>query len=66
MTRLVHTIKGDLPYDELEQREVRAEGDNDLSIAREWYYRGELVRRDGWVTLLRGAEMGMAQGGIGG
>lgn len=63
--RLVHTAKGDLPYDELEQREVRGEGANDVSIAREWYHGGELVRRDVWVTLLAGQEVNAQAGALG-
>lgn len=52
--RLVDTAKGRIPFDQLEVREVKSSGDNDESVAREWYFNGEMVRRDAWVTLLRG------------
>lgn len=52
--RTVQTAKGLIPEDQLEVKDIRADGENDISLAREWYHQGELVRRDAWVTVLRG------------
>lgn len=64
--RMVQTAKGLLPFGELEIREVRGDGENEVSIAREWYWHGELVRRDAWVTLLRGNPAATDQGKLNG
>lgn len=64
--KMVETAKGLLPFDELEIREVRGDGANEVSIAREWYWRGELVRRDAWVTLLRGVPSALTEGKVNG
>lgn len=61
----VHTTKGLVPFERLEVKEVRDQGDNHLSIAREWYLDGELVRRDAWVTILRGHAAAGVQGKVG-
>jgi len=66
MTRMVDTTKGPIAFDRLVIKEVHASGDNDESIAREWYLDGELVRRDAWVTLLRGNPTRAEQGAING
>lgn len=52
--QMVETIEGPLPFCDLEVKEHKSEGNNELAIAREWYYQGRLVRRDAWVTQLRG------------
>lgn len=62
--KTVFTTKGYLPYDELDIRDVVAEDDNSRAIATEWYYKGELVRRDAAVSILRPAVMGAEQGDI--
>ena len=65
MDQLVQTTKGLLPASALEIREVKDEGDNHMSVAREWYHGGELVRRDAWVTILRGLDAAGEQGKVG-
>lgn len=52
--QMVETTIGLIPLSELEIREIKAAGDNELAVAREWYHRGIMVRRDAWVTQLRG------------
>lgn len=63
MNRLVRTTKGLLHESELEVKEIRTDGENDVSITRQWFHNGELVRQDGWVTLLRGVEA-TTEGGL--
>lgn len=53
---MVVTAVGPLPFAQLEMKEVRSQGDNDVSVGVEWYHEGQLVRRDAWVTALRPAE----------
>ncbi len=60
--RMIDTTKGPIPEDQLEVKEIRTSGENDESIAREWYLAGELVRRDAWVTLLHGQSVTGEQG----
>jgi hypothetical protein len=50
---LVETIKGLLPRDQLEVKDIVTETDNSRCIATEWYYNGELVRRSAWADVLR-------------
>lgn len=57
----VYTIKGLLPRDELEARDIITETDNSRCIATEWYYQGEMVRRDAWANLLRSEGLEGAQ-----
>lgn len=64
--RLIQTTRGLLPESSLTTREVRSDGDNDIGVAREWYLGGEMVRRDAWVTLLRGLEIDAQEGNING
>lgn len=45
MSNLVFTIKGLIPRDLLEVKDVITETENSRSVATEWYYMGELVRR---------------------
>ena len=66
MTTLVQTAEGLLPLDALQVTETRKVGATDISMAREWYYEGRLVRRDAWVTLLRGVESNGEAGKVNG
>lgn len=58
----VDTLKGRLPMDCLTVVESKTEGANDISVSREWYHEGELVRRDAWVTILAGLELAAEKG----
>lgn len=50
---IVYTTKGLLPSEELEIKDIITLEDNARVTATEWYYGGELVRRDVWVSALR-------------
>lgn len=62
---LVYTTKGLVHFDRLEIKEIRDTGSNHIGVAREWYLDGELVRRDAWVTILRGNALESEQGKVG-
>jgi hypothetical protein len=49
----VYTIKGLLPRSALEVKDIITETENSRCVAMEWYYNGELVRRDAWANILR-------------
>lgn len=66
MTTLVQTAEGLLPLDALQVTETRKVGATDIAMAREWFYEGRLVRRDAWVTLLRGVDSQAETGKING
>jgi hypothetical protein len=57
----VYTIKGLLPRNVLEAKDIITETDNSRCIATEWYYNGELVRRDAWANVLRTEALAGAQ-----
>lgn len=61
---LVYTTHGLVPAGELEVKDIVTSTDNSREIATEWRKNGELVRRDVWVSLLRGVAMGAEQGSI--
>jgi hypothetical protein len=50
---LVETIKGLLPLDQLEVKDIVTYTDNSRDIATEYYLNGELVKRSAWADLLR-------------
>ena len=50
----VHTTHGDLPRADLTYTDHTSEDATAVYTAREWFYRGEMVRRDAWVDLKRG------------
>lgn len=54
---LIHTTLGLVPLSELEVQDHVTYTDNSREIATEWRKNGELVRRDVWVSLLRGLSM---------
>lgn len=62
---MVQTGAGLLPRAELEVKDIVEEGPNHRSIATEWYYKGELVRRDAHVMVLQGQSLGGQQTTIG-
>jgi hypothetical protein len=51
---LVQTIKGLIPRDQLEVTDIVTEGQNDRTIATEWRFNGEIVKREVWTCLLSG------------
>lgn len=62
----VFTTKGIVERDLLEAKDVVMEDENARVIATEWYLNGELVRRDGFVNLLRsGSAMNVESGNAG-
>jgi hypothetical protein len=50
---LVFTTAGLIEHTELEVTDLVSMGDNYRKIATEWFYKGELVRRDVTVSALR-------------
>ena len=62
--RIIDTIDGPIPESELLVKEVRTNGPNDIGLAREWYLGDKLVRREAWVTILRGQSISGEQGKI--
>jgi hypothetical protein len=52
---LVETIKGLLPMEDLEVKDIVTVTDNSRCIATEYYYNGELVKRSAWADVLRTA-----------
>jgi hypothetical protein len=57
----VYTIKGLLPRSALEVKDIISETENSRCVATEWYYNGELVRRDAWANIYHAKEMAGAQ-----
>jgi hypothetical protein len=62
--QLVDTIKGPIERDQLEVKDIITEGENYRAIATEWYFEGELVKRDCHVVVLHGQALGAAQAAI--
>lgn len=58
---LIQTIKGLIPKEQLEVKDIVTETDNSRSVATEWYLNGELVRRDCAVSILRTQAIGGEQ-----
>lgn len=58
---MVSTKDGLLPRSALKTVDIVTETDNSRCIATEWYYNGELVRRDAWANILRSDAMAPAQ-----
>jgi hypothetical protein len=50
---LVETIKGLLPSEDLEVKDIVSWTDNSRCVASEYYYNGELVKRSAWADILR-------------
>jgi hypothetical protein len=50
---LVETIKGLLPIEDLEVKDIVTVTDNSRCIATEYYYNGELVKRSAWADIFR-------------
>lgn len=64
---LIFTTKGLVERETLKVRDVVTWEENARVIATEWYDQyGELVRRDVWVSILRGQSMTAEQGSTGG
>ena len=62
---LVFTKLGLLPRKDLQVKFEFSETDNSLCVATEWYYNGELVRRDAWANVLNAGSIGGAVAGVG-
>lgn len=58
----VWTTKGPLNREDLEVIDLLKETETTREKITEWYYKGELVRRDGWVSLLMPADIQATQG----
>jgi len=61
---LVQTIKGLIERSELTAVDEIQENDNDRAIVTTWLYKGELVRQDAHVSILRGLPMDGEQANI--
>jgi hypothetical protein len=64
MEQLIFTTKGNVPLSTLEVTDHYEWNDNSRVHATEWRLNGELVRRDVNVNILRGLELGVAQGSV--
>lgn len=58
----VWTTKGPIDRELLEVRDIVIETETSRDKVTEWYLDGELVRRDGWVSVLMPAEVELSQG----
>jgi hypothetical protein len=59
---LIHTTKGLVPLASLQVQDIVTGTETTREIATEWRMGSELVRRDVWVSVLRGEPMGSEQG----
>lgn len=61
MNQLVHTIEGLVPRRELDVRFLKEEQKDGtgIMISVLWYREGREVRRDGWLNLYKGFEVGV-------
>lgn len=62
---LVQTIKGLIARESLEAKDCIEEHDNARVVATEWFLKGELVRRDVHVSILRGHSLSGEQASLG-
>jgi len=62
---LVWTEKGPIERSRLEVKDIVIETNNSRDKITEWYLDGEMVRRDGWVTILMPATVGATQAKFG-
>lgn len=63
---LISTTRGHLPIAECEHFVQWTRNENAVVFNEIWRYRGEEVRRDAHIFMLRGLELGAAQASIGG
>ena len=63
---LVWTTKGAIERERLEVKDIVQETEGSRDKITEWYLDGEMVRRDGWVTILMAADIGSEQSAFGG
>lgn len=61
---LIHTTKGLVPLSQLEVKDIVSYTANSRDMATEWRKDGELVRRDVWVSILRGHSLAGEQGAV--
>ena len=64
---LVSTLIGDVPTEDLLMVTAEKDGGDSVVVTREWIYKGaktehlnQMVRRDVWVTIKRGPDLGSA------
>lgn len=62
---IVQTKDGLIPKSELDLKVETFDELNCLIVATEWYYKGELVRRDVWVNGLQAPPIGATQAELG-
>ena len=60
----VQTAKGLIDRDKLAVQDIVTDEPNARVIATEWRLDGEIVRRDVWVSILRGQSLSGEQGGM--
>lgn len=65
MSKAVMTKVGLLPYEDLEITDIVTEEDNARVIATEYKYKGEIVKREAWVCLLRPLNLFASEGSLG-
>ena len=58
---LVDTILGPIERDQLVVTDLIEEGPNHRTIVTEWRFKGEVVKRDGHVSILHGQAVGGEQ-----
>ena len=61
---LVETAIGLIERDQLTVKDIVTEGENHRSIATEWFFQGQLVKRDCHVIILRTPAIGGEQAKI--
>ena len=62
--QLVNTTKGEIARDRLITTDIVSEEPGCRVIATEWHLDGELVRRDVWVSILKGQEVAGEQASL--
>lgn len=62
---LVETTKGLIDRDLLQVRDIVSDEDNARVVATEWFFDGEMVRRDVAVSILSGQALAGEQAEIG-
>jgi hypothetical protein len=49
--QLINSIYGDIPQRGIRVKHISIDHGDHISMAREWYRGGEMIRRDAWVTM---------------
>ena len=56
---MIPTTKGDIDLSELEVKDSWVFENDKRVMATEYWFKGEMVRRDVWVNVFRGESMGV-------